>query len=567
MPRIPFVPLIVMLVGVCVLFLPLWPNPERYLWADNFDGYLIVWILEWGHHVLFENFQPSHFWQANSFFPHANSLAFSESLLSAQIFYGPLRQLGLGQLTSMYATFGLTIVVAGFLTDFGLRRLQFTVGERVVFLLVAHFSLPIVSFLYHFQMFGFQFIPAILVWTYLFFSKFDRLSFHISIGLYLVASCYSTYLVIAIPVIALPGIIYLLSTRIKENGWRSVQADVRPATSVFWLMCYLALLYLILLKPYLHLGTSFELPTYDDIRVFSAKPSSLFKGRSIHSLWYNPGGYGFGGWERAYFPGYALLSVCLAVLVVFVTKGKNRSEQEYLPSKLMIVAALTFFWAYLLSLGPFLRGTNIPLPYWVISEVVPAFRNIRTPGRFGTFLTFPLAVFCIFMLRYSSRFFQGRASILAFLMTLTIGIESLPKFRVFDYAVEGDEDFASLKAKINEGDPLIVIPSAADEHMQTILRVTHQLIGSRHHWGRMVVGYGSKDTIEMQELLDRERRVNSGVDSLKSFIEFAQKLGVKYIFIRSSSLTEKARDIWLKDRILIENVGSEEIGRNILLRL
>jgi len=70
------------------------------IWADNFDPMLLKWILEWGYHSLFILNDPANFYNANSFFPHANSFAYSDALLSAQIVYSPLRLMGVYVLTS-----------------------------------------------------------------------------------------------------------------------------------------------------------------------------------------------------------------------------------------------------------------------------------------------------------------------------------------------------------------------------------------------------------------------------------------------------------------------------------
>ena len=60
---------------------------NRVLWATDFDSILLSWIAEWGYQSLFLHFSLERFWNSSIFFPHQNTLAYSDCLLGFQPFY------------------------------------------------------------------------------------------------------------------------------------------------------------------------------------------------------------------------------------------------------------------------------------------------------------------------------------------------------------------------------------------------------------------------------------------------------------------------------------------------
>src|SRR5437868_1786353 len=72
--------------GVFVLFHNLIGKPiSATLWGNDLDPYIITWTVEWVYHTVFERLAPLDVWNANSYFPYINSLAFSDSLFSLQL--------------------------------------------------------------------------------------------------------------------------------------------------------------------------------------------------------------------------------------------------------------------------------------------------------------------------------------------------------------------------------------------------------------------------------------------------------------------------------------------------
>src|SRR5262249_18354465 len=85
--------------------------------GNDYDPRFIIWTIDWVYHTIFERLAPFDVWNANSYFPYPNSLAFSDSLLSAQLLYAPLRLLGFSTLLALYLTMAGFCIIGAVLTD------------------------------------------------------------------------------------------------------------------------------------------------------------------------------------------------------------------------------------------------------------------------------------------------------------------------------------------------------------------------------------------------------------------------------------------------------------------
>ena len=140
------------LAGTGILFRDLLGTDlARSQWGNGFDPQLMHWTVEWGYHSLFG---PAKFWEANSFYPESLTLAYSDSLAGFQVFYAPLRALGFAPLTALYLTLGGFCVLGSVLTQHALKRIgTFTNMEIALIVFGAHFSLSMVGYFHHYQLF------------------------------------------------------------------------------------------------------------------------------------------------------------------------------------------------------------------------------------------------------------------------------------------------------------------------------------------------------------------------------------------------------------------------------
>src|ERR1041384_7135243 len=72
-------PVIVTVVAAALAVLMTWPtmaHPMSTVPQDNGDPMMVVWLLTWPGHILTTD--PANFWNANSFYPDADSYFFSD---------------------------------------------------------------------------------------------------------------------------------------------------------------------------------------------------------------------------------------------------------------------------------------------------------------------------------------------------------------------------------------------------------------------------------------------------------------------------------------------------------
>src|SRR5947209_3250808 len=66
--------------------------------ADSTDPFINIWILDWDHYATFHH--PLTLFDANTFYPAHDSLAFSENLYGLALLLLPFRLLGLGAVSA-----------------------------------------------------------------------------------------------------------------------------------------------------------------------------------------------------------------------------------------------------------------------------------------------------------------------------------------------------------------------------------------------------------------------------------------------------------------------------------
>lgn len=520
----------------------------QWLVADDFDSRLLTWIFEWGYHSLFILGKPLSFFQANSFYPHSESLAYSDSLLSAQIFFAPFRLIGIPTIPAVYAALTTLTVCATFLTERGLSRLSLNAYEKILIIWVAHFGLSISSFMGHYQLFGFQLAAPFFIYLYLYLNSLSPKDALMLGGILVVGILFSMYLAPMLFVVGffctLPFIPKIFSRIFSES-----ETLKNVLIGGLILSFAAALLYFIQLKVYFDIAKVLPKQSLLETSHYSGRVLSIIRGFPLSSYWYAPSGYEVNGdWERAYFPGCILLvsitTLCALTVsqilggLVIIKDGITQTKDS--PLSFCSFCFIIFFSSLILSWGPFI-GTDPTrrLPFFYLSEIFPGLSSVRAPGRFGMFIGLPLSVFLVVLLRNWERL-PIRRNFLSFVFSLAVIIETLPTIPIFKIPYGDDSLYGAVKDCINEGEPMIELPVAAGGHLDTLKLVMAQLNGSTHHWAKMVIGYGSRTTPELSELIGIDQQIQqSNNEGQEKLVSFAKKLGIRKILIRTDR-THKA---------------------------
>jgi hypothetical protein len=571
--------LLIGLFGVTTLFKNLiFADSPNVLWADNFDSRLVYWIANWGYHILFEQKHPLRFWNANSFFPNSLTLAYSESLLGMQLLFSPLRMLGVSPLKSLYMTLAGVCIIGALLTYHALGRLDyFSLGERILITFSAHFSLSVINFFIHYQLFGFQLAPPFFLFLYLYLQEFKQKDLFILVALFAIGISFAMYLAPMLLVLSLSMCLPIIIKQTKRLGIESFFQKV-GILRIGFVIASMFILYLIQIRPYLQIADSFPKQSFEETAVYSANPVSLFTNFSIFSFWYGPTEYpAYGAWEYAYFPGFVLLVLGGLFLIWQVgSLVKNRmiwkehssvdrlqeikqGDNRRIPGDFVLYMVILFLLAIILSWGPYYKPDHsIQFPFYYLSKFVFGLRNIRAPGRFGMFLGLPLAVFTVGFLRISMKAIKARHW-LVFPVTFLIMVESFPNFPVYPFSADPEGVYKQVCLVIEPGTPLLEFPILGKDHFDTIRIVMEQLVGSTIHWGSLVVGYGAKTTSEYNALLKTDSKIQEELAAPLTAIKFGRRYGISHFLIHLNRYSPAIAQKWkstahnLEARVLFES--------------
>ncbi len=541
------------LLGVLALFHSLLGKEvSQTLWADNYDARLLHWIAGWGYKAIVEFRSLRAFWDAPSFYPHAQSLAFSDSLLTAQFFYTPLRLAGVEAFAALYTTLAAICVAAAVLSAVALQRIGgFSRVEQLLILYVSHFGLSISGYLPHYQLFGFQFAVPFLLFLYLVFRDWKGSDLVSCVFCFCAGTGIATYVA---PMLTALGLVLVVGQLTSEDsrqrflrGFQSLRLS-----SVLGALLLLAALLFFQLLPYAQALTQLPKQTSDEAALYSAHLTSLlipaFGG---NSLWYAPGDIAqFGAAERAFFPG-CLLAFGLSFFL-FLRAGTrwgflstNAKSEIGIEPGFIHYLTLLLLAGFVLALGPYFAPWKwFKLPFWFISWIVPGLERVRAPGRFGIVLGLPAVCLTICFLRslsLSSTALQRTLWVFGILVLF----ETLPAYRTFTFERDPKQTYRRLATLIAPGTPIIQLPVAGADPLRTVQRTTEQLHGTLIHGGKIISGYGASTTAEATSLAKLDLRLQRGLARPRDLARFAKSLAISWIVIDLDRLAKPARDRWI----------------------
>lgn len=344
------------------------------------DVWLNVWALAWtSDHLLTA---PMHLFDANIFFPHAHTLAYSDHFIGEALLAAPLYWIA-----GAVPAYNLAWYAALILTAWGgylwVRSLigDEPAGEAAA-LVAGAFCLLVPgkrTALSHLQVISLQGVPLAL-WCVqrLWRQPRWRTAAALSAAAVYAALCSwytAAYAALLLPMAGLGGL-WIEGPKLDPGTRRKVLALGVAALALGALvMAPIALPFRAVQREF-----AFERPVAELVATSLAPVDFISSWSWLHDGWL-PAGSGAGG----YFPG--LLAVFLAVLGVL--DGRRREDRW--PAFYAALAALFV----LFSLGPRLAITDrlvLPLPYALLYRFVPGFAALRNPYRAAFIASLLLAV-------------------------------------------------------------------------------------------------------------------------------------------------------------------------------
>ena len=352
-----------------------WPLASRFSTAgrlDTGDGRYSIWNISWVAHALTTD--PNELWNANIFYPHTGTLAFSEPNLVAGLIATPMWL----ATHNPYATSNWTILCAFVLAAVAMfalvRRLTHNLWGAAIAGIVYAFCSYSFAHLAHIQLLMTFGPPLALLRMHMFVdapSPRNALWLGVSLAVQgLACGYYGIFGGMAVAV----GILWF-------SAWSGQFRSMR-----FWMLTAMAALIGAVIVapfalPYIKLQEAGLARSLDDARLYQAGWRSYLASALLAYQWILPL---IGHWREVLFPGF--LSIGLAAIAL--TRAARHPELMRRISRVRVVGfyvvlAVLAAWG---SLGP-----DAGL-YRVMYSVVPFMSLLRAPARLGLLVTLSSSV-------------------------------------------------------------------------------------------------------------------------------------------------------------------------------
>lgn len=539
------------LVGVVIAIQLFWQILNRdlsnTLWSKSLDSTLIYWILSWGHHALTE-LEFSEFFNANTYYPNTQTLAYSDSLLAAQIFYTPLRLLGANAVLALNLTLFLSLICGCVVSALGFRAFGVHRLIDITFLVFcAHGTLPMTFLSSHYQLFGFHFVPGFLLFFSAYLCSLDRFLGIVALVIFAFASTYAVYSAPIMAVFsfglasafALPRLLKLgMSGFVQRVGVLVPCAAVAVAAG----------LYFGHFRAYFEVAGQFPPQSPEETAVYSANLSSIFMEVSGKSLWYRSfSNISLGDAGHSFFPGIVLLSAG-ALWLFSIGRRVARAYHQHSwaateISRLEVFSLVVLSFGYVFSLGPYWKAyPDLQLPFHYFSTFTPGLGSMRVPGRFGMFFGLSLGVALLTLIR--AKFLRNGSRVLGAVLVVLF-VEHLTTFNAGTFSLD-EPLYRQVRDTTDERSVLVELPVMQVDHYQTLQTVVDQLAGSTIHWRKLLVGYGAKFTDRHWTLITLDAHTQYESRNPADLVVWAREQGATHILIHSTKYPEALQARWIQ---------------------
>jgi hypothetical protein len=374
---------VIFIAAILVMIRPDLSSLTTHIPANTGDPAFYIWVLLWGNHALVTD--PTHFFDANIFWPHLTTLAYADTVIPLVPVFGILHA-ATGSWALSLDILALSLVLLNLLATYSLaRRISGRTDAAVLGALAFGFSAYVFSHWSHLQLETLGLIPLAFL---LLFKLLDKPS----AGLAVLVGVVSAAVALAA---VYDGASYGVAAAVVVLGYLVVRRPRDP-----WLVCCLgiaavvaALLMLPVVTAYLHLqgqpGFRRTLDPASGLRLGNlAAPA-------IDNFVWGPVGPSATavGFENRFFPGVVAVALASIGGIALVWQGRRattltaaarRSRLEL--SLLVLVGAA----ALILAFGPSVGG--LPGPFRFFHDHVPGFAGIRIEARFTVIAMLAVAI-------------------------------------------------------------------------------------------------------------------------------------------------------------------------------
>jgi hypothetical protein len=501
-----------------LMALPFSLAPGSRVLADVPDTHLFIWTLAWDSHAFLR--QPLNIFDANIYYPFANTLAYSENLIGSAFFAAPILWITGNPVLAMNLTALITCVLCGTGAFLLARRLQMSVPAAFLCGLIFAFAPPRFIRIGQLHMTAVQWIPFSLAFLHTYLDRGTRRDLLLAIACFSLQALSSGH-----------GAAYLFVAIVALLAWRFALGEpiavMRRLRDVGVAGLYLIAPSIWVVVPYrmaqseAGLKREYFAGAQPGIESFLASPSR-FHTFLRSSFW--------GPFEREpdafLFPG--ILVLVLAGIATFSWSARHRLRDN-----------ATAFYLVLAVLST-LMFIQWPFELWRYVYWLPGFNFIRIPSRFIILTMLALAVLAgLGFDRMAVHMPRTLRSIAVAVITVLL----LSEYAVYPFA--GVPFHAAIPAidrwLDTQPKPFVIaevpVPSAGDlgglERHQT-----RAMLHSMAHWQKTIHGY-SGIRRPFHDQLYEDLTVFPGATSLASL----RGAGVTYVVVHTADYGNNWRTI------------------------
>ena len=451
-----------------LMALPFSLSPGSQVVADVPDTHLYIWTLAWDAHAFLH--QPLRIFDANIYYPFANTLAYSENLIGSALLAAPIIWLTGNLVLAMNLAALATCVLCGTGAFLLARRLHVSLAGAFICGLIFAFAPPRFFRLGQLHMTAVQWIPFSLAFLHSYFERGRRRDLLLAIACFSLQALSSGH-----------GAVYLFVTTAALVGWHSAFGGFAPRR---WLRdagvagAYLMAPAVWVVLPYriaqneAGLRRTYLAGAQPGIESFLASPSRFHL--YLQAKFWGP----FTTEAGAYlFPGILVLLFAFVAIVSWPARQRLRDN------------AVAFY--LLIGMLATLMFVDRPFELWRYVYWLPGFNFIRVPSRFIILTMLALSVLAgIGFDRVSARMSRTLSAVaFAIVASLLLAEYSSYPFGGVPYKV----DVPAIDRWLDtQPKPFVVaelpVPSPGDlgalERQQT-----EAMLHSTAHWQKTVHGY------------------------------------------------------------------------------
>ena len=454
-----------------LMALPFSLSPGSLILGDMPDAHVYLWTLGWDAYAFLH--QPLHIFDANIYYPYANTLAYSENLIGSAFFAAPIIWLTDSILLGTNLTALISSVLCGSGAYLLARRLHFGVGGALVCGLIFAFAPPRFMRMGQLHMTAMHWMPFSLAFLHTYFEQGRRRDLLAAVGFFSLQALSSghgaTYLTLAtLTVIGWQfacGAPLSLRQRLKDFG---VAGAYLIAPAVWVMLPYrLSQAEAGLRRGYL----SDAMPSRESFLASPSRVHIFLREQFLEPFTREP--------DAFLFPG--ILVLVLAIIAVASWRLRTPLRHNYVAMYLLLGLISTSMFA------------SWPFELWEHVHSLPVLNFIRIPSRFILLTMLALSVLAG---AGFDRLVARRSSTVASLATIVAAALLLGEYSAYPFA---GVPFAINPPAIDRWldtrpKPFVVaeVPSPSPGNLGALERhQTRSMLHATAHWQKTIHGYSS----------------------------------------------------------------------------